>query len=106
MTVNRKTDAPDGFTTTFKQGYGSQEITSLPLKANESISMKPSLSVPAGRVLITFEAADQKASAQAHLALHISRQPSVTLTGQGERLSGEAYAGHAYVAFRRQEVRA
>jgi uncharacterized membrane protein len=34
--VNLKAAAPDGFTTTFKQGYGSQEIISLPLKAGES----------------------------------------------------------------------
>jgi uncharacterized membrane protein len=97
MMVNLKTDAPEGFITTFKQGYGSQEITGLPLKANESkditVSVKPAPSAPAGRTPIAFEVAGEKASAQAKLTLDISGQPSVTLSGQDERLSGEAYAG-------------
>ncbi len=34
-TVNLIATAPDGFTTTFKEQYGSQELTSLPIKAGE-----------------------------------------------------------------------
>ncbi|MGT2466403.1 COG1470 family protein [Mesorhizobium atlanticum] len=46
-TVNLLSKAPPGFQVTFKQGYGSQELTSLPLKAGEiqdSIGRRPAAS--------------------------------------------------------------
>ena len=53
MLVNLNADAPAGFTTTFKEGYGSQELTSLPFKADESkdltVSIKPGPDTPVAR---------------------------------------------------------
>ena len=97
MTVSLRVDAPGGFTTTFKEGYSTQEITSLSIKANESkditVAVKPGPRAPAGETPITLAIAGDKASVQAKLALDISGQPAITVTGQDERLSGEATAG-------------
>ena len=97
MTVNLRVDAPSGFTTTFKEGYSTQEITSLSIKANESkditVAVKPAPRAPAGETPILLAIAGDKASVQAKLALDISGQPAITVTGQDERLSGEATAG-------------
>ena len=97
MTVNLRVDAPGGFTTTFKEGYSTQEITSLSIKANESkditVAVKPAPRAPAGETPILLAIAGDKASVQAKLALDISGQPAITVTGQDERLSGEATAG-------------
>jgi uncharacterized membrane protein len=95
--VNLKAAAPDGFTTTFKQGYGSQEIISLPLKAGESkdltVSVKPAPGASAGKVPVDFSVVGDKASAETKLTLDIEGQPSISISGQDDRLSGEAYAG-------------
>jgi len=97
MTVSLRVDAPAGFTTTFKEGYSTQEITSLSIKANESkditVAVKPGPRAPAGQTPIALAIAGDKASVETKLALDISGQPTVTLTGQDERLSGEATAG-------------
>lgn len=97
MTVNLKAAAPDGFTTTFKEGYNAQEITSLPLKANESkdltVSVKPAPGASAGQVPVELSIVGDKASAETRLTLDIAGQPSISISGQDERLSGEAYAG-------------
>jgi len=97
MMVNLRVDAPGGFATTFKEGYSTQEITSLSIKANESkditVAVKPAPRAPAGETPILLAIAGDKASVQAKLALDISGQPAITVTGQDERLSGEATAG-------------
>ena len=97
MTLTLRADAPAGFTTTFKEGYNTQEITSLSIKANESkdisVSVKPGPRASAGQVPVLLSIAGDKASVQAKLALDISGQPAITVTGQDERLSGDAVAG-------------
>ena len=97
MTVNLRVDAPSGFTTTFKEGYSTQEITSLSIKANENkditVAVKPGPRAQAGETPILLAITGDKASVQAKLALDISGQPAITVTGQDERLSGEATAG-------------
>ena len=97
MTVALKTNAPEGFTTTYKEGYSTQEITSLVIKANESkdltVSIEPSPSAAAGKVLAVFNAVGDKASAEAKLTLDIGGQPALSISGPDERLSGDAYAG-------------
>jgi uncharacterized membrane protein len=97
MMVALKAAAPDGYTTTFKEGYGSQEITSLPIKANESkdltVSIKPAPDAPAGQVPVEFSVLGDKISAETKLTLDISGQPVISVSGPDERLSGDAYAG-------------
>jgi uncharacterized membrane protein len=96
-TVTLRAEAPAGFTTTFKEGYNTQEITSLVIKANESkdltISVKPGPRAAAGQVPINLTIAGEKTTVQTKLTADISGQPTIAITGQDERLSGEAYAG-------------
>lgn len=100
--VNLTAATPPGFTASFMQEYGSQELTSIPIKANASqdikLSVKPAEDAPAGVYKIMMQAASGKAQAQTALALDVTGQPSLTLGGPGGRLSGTAVAGkeHTY----------
>jgi len=96
-TVNLLSKAPDGFQVTFKEGYGSQELTSLPLKAGESkdlkVAVQPPDSTQAGQYPVEVAAAAGDISANAKLVLDITGRPTVALTGPEGRLSGDATAG-------------
>jgi uncharacterized membrane protein len=96
-TLNLASAAPNGFETVFKEGYSSQELTSLPIKAGESkdiaATVKPPQNVPAGRYPVRLAFATAKTSAETDVALDITGQPQVSITGPDGRLSGEAYAG-------------
>jgi uncharacterized membrane protein len=97
MTLALGAKAPPGFTATFKEQYGSQELTSLPIKANESkdltVSIKPSPDAEAGKVPVMLDIVGDKVKAQTKLTLDIGGQPSLVLSGPDDRLSGDAYAG-------------
>ena len=97
QTFNLLAKGPDGFDTTFKEQYGTQELTSIPLKAGESktlkVSVKPPQSVEAGQYKVQIAAASPTASGQSELLLDITGQPTVSLTGPEGRLSGDATAG-------------
>jgi len=97
MLVNLTADAPDGFSTTFKEGYGAQELTSLPFKAGDSkdltVSIKPGPDTPAGATTIVMQANGEKAQAATKLTLDVAGQPSFTPSGPDGRLSGDAHAG-------------
>ena len=88
---------PRGFQVTFKEGFGSQELTSIPIKAGESkdlsVDIKPSSSTTAGKYPVNVEIGNEKAKAATTLTLDVTGQPTVTLTGENDRLSGEVYAG-------------
>jgi len=95
--ANLTHNAPRGFQVTFKEGYGTQELTSLPLKAGDSkelsVDIKPSASANAGKYPINIDIGSDKARATAELTLDVSGQPQVSLSGENDRLSGEVYAG-------------
>jgi len=97
-TVNLLAQAPTGFQVTFKEGYGSQELTSLPLKAGESktlsVSVQPPDSAQAGQYPVAVAASGDNISAETKLLLDITGRPSVSLAGPDGRLSGDATAGH------------
>lgn len=99
QTFNLLAKAPPGFDTTFKEQYGSQELTSLPLKAGASktlkVSVKPPQDVQAGKYNVQIAAANQTASAESQLLLDITGQPSLSLSGPQGRLSGDATAGQS-----------
>lgn len=97
MLVTLSAQAPRGFQVTFKEGYGSQELTSLPVKAGESkdlaVDVKPPQSIPAGQYPVVVSLASERARVETKLVLDVTGQPSVSLTGENDRLSGEANAG-------------
>jgi len=97
MLVNLSADTPEGFTVAFKEGYGAQELTSLPFKAGESkdltVAIKPGPDVKAAETPVIVHANGEKAQAQTKLTLDIAGQPTLSLSGEDGRLSGDAYAG-------------
>jgi uncharacterized membrane protein len=96
-TVDFSSDAPKGFQVAYTQAYGTQQITSIPIKAGESKEIQASVSLPhhtrAGSYRIVFRAKSEVASAALPLGITVVGRPRLTLTGEGGRLSGEAYAG-------------
>ncbi len=97
QTFNLLAKGPAGFDTTFKEQYGTQELTSVPIKAGETktlkVSVKPPQSVEAGQYKVDIAAASPTTNGQSQLLLDITGQPTVSLTGPEGRLSGNATAG-------------
>lgn len=96
---NLSATVPEGFQTRFKQGYGSEEITGVPVEAgstaNVTMEVVPARSASAGRYPITFQASSGAMSASTDLSLEITGEPQLSIIGPQERLSGEAVAGKA-----------
>jgi uncharacterized membrane protein len=94
---NLAAKVPNGFQTRFKKGYGSEEITGLPISAGstETVTMEvtPSRAVAAGRYDVGFEVSGEGHSASADLSLEVTGEPDIQIIGPQERLSGEAVAG-------------
>ncbi|SMF77008.1 Uncharacterized membrane protein [Tistlia consotensis] len=95
--VNLAAAAPDGFEVAFTEGYGSQEITSLPVKAGASktvhAKVHPPQNVAAGHYQVQVGAQSDVAKASANLELDVTGQPAVALEGPNGMLSGSATAG-------------
>src|SRR5437879_3829097 len=96
-TINFSADAPKNFQVSFTEAYGSQQITSIPIEAGKSKDIEASLTIPretqAGDYKLTLHAKTEATSAELPVSLTIVGQPRVALSGEGGRLSGEAYAG-------------
>ena len=88
---------PPGFQASFKELYGSNELTSIPIKAGEKkdfkVTVTPPDGVAAGQYPAKVAVASPVANAQTDLMLDITGQPSLSLSGPDGRLSGEATAG-------------
>jgi uncharacterized membrane protein len=97
VTVNLAAQTPPGFNAAFKEQYGSQELTSIPIKANASkdikVSIKPPREVPAGKYKVEVGTSTGKVQAQTALLLDITGQPKLALDGPSGMLSGSAVAG-------------
>jgi uncharacterized membrane protein len=96
-TINFSADAPKNFQVSFTEAYGSQQITSIPIEAGKSKDVEASLTIPretqAGDYKLTLHAKTEATSADLPVSLTIVGQARVALSGEGGRLSGEAYAG-------------
>ncbi len=94
---NLDASAPPGFTTDFKQGYGTEQITGVPVKAGATqditLEVKPPANADAGTypIKVATIAGDQSASTQ--LALQVTGTADLALSGPQQRLSGQAVAG-------------
>ncbi len=88
---------PEGFRTKVTEQYGSQELTSLPLKVGEektlSVKVTPFSGTKEGRYPVLVEATSGKARAVLELAMDVSGEPRLELSGLQERLSASATAG-------------
>jgi uncharacterized membrane protein len=97
LLVNLQAESPRGFQITFTPSFGSQQVTSLPMKAGESRELDTEVSLPqdvaAGNHEVTVRAASGQASAEIKLTLEVTGRPDLSITTPEGRLSGQAYAG-------------
>ncbi|HJQ55996.1 MAG TPA: NEW3 domain-containing protein [Vineibacter sp.] len=92
-------DTQKGFTATFTEAYGSNELSSIPVEAGKDkdlkVSIKPPRDVAAGSYPARLRVEAEGASAQTQVALLVQGQPTLRVSGKDGRLSGEAQAGQA-----------
>ncbi len=95
LTVNLLANAPAGFLVTFKTG--GQEVTTLPLEANQtkslSIEAQPFIEVPAGAYPINVRAQGSEAEASLSLTAEVTGEVDLNVTAPDGRLSAKATAG-------------
>ncbi len=98
-TINFSGDAPKNFQIGFTEAYGSQQLTSIPIEAGKSKDVEAALTIPrdtpAGDYKLVLHAKTEAASADLPVSLTIVGQPRLAISGEGGRLSGEAYAGQS-----------
>jgi uncharacterized membrane protein len=94
-TVNLQASAPQGFLVSFK--YLGQDVTSLPVGANESkrisIEARAYTQVPAGTYPIEVVAVGGESEARISLVAEVTGQPDLTIRTPDERLSTQVYTG-------------
>jgi len=97
LVISLGAQAPANYETSFTEQYGSQELSSLPVEAGQTktvkLKVKPPSTVGAGRYPMTVRASAEDTTAEASVALEIVGQPRLTLTGRDGLLSGRAEAG-------------
>jgi uncharacterized membrane protein len=94
-TVNLQASAPQGFLVSFR--YMGQEVTSLPVGANESkrisIEARPYAQIPAGTYPIEVVALGGESEARVSLVAEVTGQPDLIIRTPDERLSTQVYTG-------------
>lgn len=90
-------DTPPGFQATFKERYGSQELTSIPIKAGEkrdlSVRIQPPNRADAGTYKVDVHAITKDDNSTATLTMDITGRPELKLGTIDGRLSGDARIG-------------
>lgn len=90
-------DAPPGFQATFKERYGSQELTSIPIKAGEkrdlSVRIQPPNRTDAGTYKVDVHAITSDDNSTTTLTMDITGRPDLKLGTIDGRLSGDARIG-------------
>ena len=97
LVVSPAAQAPQNYETSFTEQYGSQELSSIPVEAGQSktvkLKVRPPSTVGAGRYPVSVKASAEDATADASVALEISGAPKLTLAGRDGIVSGRAEAG-------------
>jgi uncharacterized membrane protein len=97
LVVSLGAQAPQNYETSFTEQYGSQELSSIPIEAGQSktvkLKVRPPSTVGAGRYPVTVRASAEDATADASVALEIVGQPRLTLAGRDGLVSARAEAG-------------
>jgi uncharacterized membrane protein len=97
LVIALSAQAPRNFETSFTEQYGSQELSSIPVDAGASktvkLKVRPPGTIGANRYPITAKASAEDASAEASLAIEITGQPRLTIAGREGVLSARAEAG-------------
>lgn len=99
LTVALSAQGPANFQTTFTEGFGSNEISSIPIEAGQTKDIKvkvtPPRDVKAGDYPVLVKVASEGATAELRLTLQVSGQGRIALSTKDGRLSGEAEIGKA-----------
>ena len=99
LTVALSAQGPANFQTTFTEGFGSNEISSIPIEAGQTKDIKvkvtPPRDVKAGDYPVLIKVAAEGATAEQRVTLQISGQGRLALSTKDGRLSGEAEIGKA-----------
>lgn len=89
--------APQNFDTSFTEAYGSQELNAVPIDAGQSkdvkLRVRPPNTIGAGKYKVTARVAAEDANVTTDLALEITGQPKLEISGRDGVLSGRANAG-------------
>jgi uncharacterized membrane protein len=97
LVVRFGADLQKGFTSTFTEAYGTNELASIPIEAGQSkdlkVSIKPPRDVAAGSYPARIRVEAEGATAMSQVAMLIQGQPTLRIAGKDGRLSGEAEAG-------------
>src|SRR5215813_1260224 len=97
LTVALAAQAPANFQTSFTEGYGTNEISSIPIEAGKSKDIKvkvtPPRDVKAGNYPVVVKVSAEGASAEQRVTLQVSGQGKLALSTKDGRLSGDAEAG-------------
>lgn len=97
LTVALAAQGPANFQNTFTEGYGSNEISSIPIEAGQSKDIKvkvtPPRDVKAGDYPVLVKVAAEGATAEQRVTLQVSGQGKIALSTKDGRLSGEATVG-------------
>jgi uncharacterized membrane protein len=97
LLVSLAADAPRNFETSFTEAYGSQELSAVPVDAGQTkdvkLRVRPPSTIGAGRFPVTARVAAEDATAKADLALEITGQPRLDITGRDGIMSARASAG-------------
>jgi uncharacterized membrane protein len=99
LTVALSAQGPANFQTTFTEGFGSNEISSIPVEAGQTKDIKvkvtPPRDVKAGDYPVLVKVAAEGATADLRVTLQVSGQGRLALSTKDGRLSGEAEIGKA-----------
>jgi uncharacterized repeat protein (TIGR01451 family) len=97
LTVALSAQSPANFQTTFTEGFGSNEISSIPIEAGQTKDIKvkvtPPRDVKAGDYPVLVKVASEGATAELRLTLQVTGQGKLALSTKDGRLSGEAEVG-------------
>jgi uncharacterized membrane protein len=97
LVVALAAEAPRNFETSFTEAYGSQELNAVPIDAGQSkdvkLKVRPPNTIGAGRYPIAMKATAEDAEAKADMALEVTGQPRLDITGRDGLVSARASAG-------------
>ncbi len=96
LTASFAAQAPQYFETSFTEAYGSQELSSIPIKAGQSkdikLNVRPPSTIDAGHFPVTVTVKAEDATAKVALALDVVGQPRLRVAGRNGLLSARAVA--------------
>jgi len=97
LTVALAAQGPANFQNVFTEGFGSNEISSIPIEAGQTKDIKlkvtPPRDVKAGDYPVLVKVAAEGATAETRVTLQLSGQGRLALSTKDGRLSGEAEIG-------------